>query len=308
MADTQQRGIRVVELTDEEKAVLRECRINSVYFRGVPLGIGSVLILRQAIKYGLPLPFAKRFPGIFYTDNEVLHTNDFQAESSKFSTLESPCSSGIFGVGFIAGITSYHSTCVEKIMRLENSKLADQVRASRRALSHGSSRGDWQMENNNHERQEDLQGKALTNNRFSEPTAPSQDYSPSNVPVSPPVGSSEEAPPPPSLYFDVDSDKENKYTSYGELRKKHRERWVPPNASTSGSVRSEQRSPQQGDGNFRPSSSEAPSSWFDMDSNANERSHKQSNRESAPVRNSAKPSYRQGPPPKKNKYGDVIEG
>ncbi|XP_068718603.1 OCIA domain-containing protein 1-like isoform X1 [Montipora capricornis] len=283
MADTQQRGIRVVELTDEEKAVLRECRINSVYFRGVPLGIGSVLILRQAIKYGLPLPFAKRFPGIFYT--------------------------GIFGVGFIAGITSYHSTCVEKIMRLENSKLADQVRASRRALSHGSSRGDWQMENNNHERQEDLQGKALTNNRFSEPTAPSQDYSPSNVPVSPPVGSSEESPPPPSLYFDVDSDKENKYTSYGELRKKHRERWVPPNASTSGSVRSEQqRSPQQGDGNFRASSSEAPSSWFDMDSNANERSHQQSNRESAPVRNSAKPSYRQGPPPKKNKYGDVIEG
>lgn len=272
----------MAKLTDEEKAVLRECRINSVYFRGVPLGIGSVLILRQAIKYGLPLPFAKRFPGIFYT--------------------------GIFGVGFIAGITSYHSTCVEKIMRLENSKLADQVRASRRALSHGSNRGDWQMENNNHERQEDLQGKALTNNRFSEPTAPSQDYSPSNVPVSPPVGSSEEAPPPPSLYFDVDSDKENKYTSYGELRKKHRERWVPPNASASGSVRSEQRSPQQGDGDFRASSSEAPSSWFDMDSNANERSHQQSNRESGPVRNTAKPSYRQGPPPKKNKYGDVIEG
>lgn len=42
---------------------------------------------------------------------------------------------GIFGVGFIAGITSYHSTCVEKIMRLENSRLADQVRASRRYVS-----------------------------------------------------------------------------------------------------------------------------------------------------------------------------
>ena len=44
--------------------------------------------------------------------------------------------------------------------------------------------------------------------------------------------SNEEAPSPPSLYFEVDKDKENKVTSYSELRKKHRERWTPPNVSS----------------------------------------------------------------------------
>lgn len=69
---------------------------------------------------------------------------------------------------------------------------------------------------------------------------PSQDYVHSNITAPSSADSSEEVPPPPSLYFDVGSDKENKQTSYAELRKKHRERWMPPNASSSGSLRSEQ--------------------------------------------------------------------
>ncbi|XP_067046080.1 OCIA domain-containing protein 1-like [Acropora muricata] len=281
MADAQPRGLRIVELTDEEKAVLRDCRINSVYFRGVPLGIGSALVLRQAIKYGLPLPFAKRFPGIFYT--------------------------GIFGVGFIAGITSYHSTCVEKIMRLENSRLADQVRASRRAQSPGSYKGDWQTGNYNHEqKEEDLQGKAWSNRVNESLTPPSQGYVQSNITTPSSADSSEEAPPPPSLYFDVGSDKENKQTSYAELRKKHRERWMPPNAPSPGSLRSEKRrDPQQRDVDSKIGSSETPSSWFEKDNNINVRSN-EINRETGQL-SSKRPPYRQGPPPKKNQYGDVVE-
>ena len=44
----------------------------------------------------------------------------------------------------------------------------------------------------------------------------------------------------PSLYFDVDEGKENKYSSYEELRKKHRERWTPPNISSGTTRRMEQ--------------------------------------------------------------------
>ena len=36
---------------------------------------------------------------------------------------------GLFGFGFLTGIASYQKTCVGKIMKLENSRLADQVRA-----------------------------------------------------------------------------------------------------------------------------------------------------------------------------------
>ena len=67
-----------------------------------------------------------------------------------------------------------------------------------------------------------------------------EDYIPPSVSATSSVESSEEAPPPPSLYFDVDKAKEDKYTSYAELRKKHRERWTPPNMSSSGPNRPEQ--------------------------------------------------------------------
>lgn len=45
---------------------------------------------------------------------------------------------------------------------------------------------------------------------------------------------------PPSLYFDMEKEKENKHTSFSELRKKHRERWTPPSMSSSGTSRSDQ--------------------------------------------------------------------
>jgi len=52
--------------------------------------------------------------------------------------------------------------------------------------------------------------------------------------------SSEDVRTPPNLYFDVDEEKENKHTSYEELRKKHRERWTPPTMSSVTTRRMEQ--------------------------------------------------------------------
>ena len=83
-------------------------------------------------------------------------------------------------------------------------------------------------------------GKAWSGDRFNGPTPPAEDYIPPSVSESSSIKSSEEAPPPPTLYFDVDKAKEDKYTNYAELRKKHRERWTPPNMSSSGPSRSEQ--------------------------------------------------------------------
>ena len=39
-----------------------------------------------------------------------------------------------FGGGFMSGVTSYKKTCMEKIMNLENSFLADQVRKQMKKL------------------------------------------------------------------------------------------------------------------------------------------------------------------------------
>lgn len=81
----------------------------------------------------------------------------------------------------------------------------------------------------------------MSSNRSSETMGrpPAEDHS-SAIVTSSPDESGEERPTPPSLYFDVDKAKENKYTSYAELRKKHRERWTPPNMPSSSPSRSEQ--------------------------------------------------------------------
>ena len=65
---------------------------------------------------------------------------------------------------------------------------------------------------------------------------------PSNTAASPVEhrSTSEDFRAPPNLYFDVDEGKENKFTSYEELRKKHRERWTPPNLSSVPTRRMEQ--------------------------------------------------------------------
>ena len=85
-------------------------------------------------------------------------------------------------------------------------------------------------------------------NRFSSVPMTQRPPAEANIPyrsdtaVTPvPESTAGEAPAaPPSLYFDVEKEKENKYTSFSELRKKHRERWTPPSMSPSGTSRSDQ--------------------------------------------------------------------
>jgi len=87
-----------------------------------------------------------------------------------------------------------------------------------------------------------LTGKGWSSNQFTERNRrpPAEDYIPPSETAPSTDESSEEAPAPPSLYFDVAKAEENKYSTYAELRKKHRERWVPPNTPPSGTSRSEQ--------------------------------------------------------------------
>ena len=64
---------------------------------------------------------------------------------------------------------------------------------------------------------------------------------PSNTTTSPVEhGPSEDVRAPPNLYFDVDEEKAKKYSTYEELRKKHRERWTPPIISSGTTRRMEQ--------------------------------------------------------------------
>jgi hypothetical protein len=43
--------------------------------------------------------------------------------------------SGALGVGFFMGVASYQQNCFDQIMKLENSKLAEQVRAYQREVT-----------------------------------------------------------------------------------------------------------------------------------------------------------------------------
>eukprot|EP00118_Oscarella_pearsei_P020851 m.230430 g.230430 ORF g.230430 m.230430 type:complete len:230 (+) comp40059_c0_seq26:73-762(+) len=95
------RGIKPasLQLTDEEVAVLRECRFNSTVYRGLPLGTGCALFVRELIKRG-------------------------RLGSSRTSSMYWI---GAFAVGFWVGTASYRSKCFEKIMQLKDSNLAQQV-------------------------------------------------------------------------------------------------------------------------------------------------------------------------------------
>lgn len=90
-----------VQLTEEEKAVLLECRRKSVA-RGLPLGVASVVVLRWLVAQGRTPLHVQRWPFLYY--------------------------SGAFLGSFMIGVASYRKTCFEKIMALENSFLASQVR------------------------------------------------------------------------------------------------------------------------------------------------------------------------------------
>ncbi|XP_065838428.1 OCIA domain-containing protein 1-like isoform X2 [Oscarella lobularis] len=91
------------KLSDQEIAVLKDCRRNSVWYRGVPLGTASAVSLYLVTTRGFLGKGAQKWPKLI--------------------------SSLAFFVGFGLGARSYRSTCFENIKKLENSFLADMVKA-----------------------------------------------------------------------------------------------------------------------------------------------------------------------------------
>lgn len=88
-----------VQLTHEEIQVLKDCRVNSLYYRGIPLGLLSCFVAKTGMDTGY-FPFLKRWSRVVYV--------------------------GVFGLGLFTGIASYKDTCFRKIMALENSALKEQ--------------------------------------------------------------------------------------------------------------------------------------------------------------------------------------
>lgn len=105
-----------LKLSEAEMKVLRECRVNSLYLRGLPLGLISAFGTRFVAHNFYP--HMKRWAGFYYTVS--------------------------FGMGVAIGVASYKDKCFEKIMSLENSQLADQVREfQRRAAGIGNAKGEF---------------------------------------------------------------------------------------------------------------------------------------------------------------------
>jgi len=98
-------GKAPVTLTMEELKVLKECRTQSLAYRGIPAGVFGVLSVRAAIMSG-KFPRVAAWSGAFYA--------------------------GTFGLGVLLGVGSYRRQCLEKILALENSSLGDQLREFQR--------------------------------------------------------------------------------------------------------------------------------------------------------------------------------
>jgi len=96
---------RRVALTREEIAVLKECNRESFWFRCLPLGLTFIATTQLLVMRGVLKPHPK------------------------YGALFKNMGAGL--AGFFIGRISYQGKCREKILRLENSPLADTVRKSR---------------------------------------------------------------------------------------------------------------------------------------------------------------------------------
>ncbi|XP_019850843.1 PREDICTED: uncharacterized protein LOC109581290 isoform X2 [Amphimedon queenslandica] len=90
-----------IQLNEEEKAVLVECRRNSL-IRGAAVGLGSILGLRYLMSQGKVPAHVMRWPVFYY--------------------------SGVFFLMGMLGVSSYRKRCLDKLMALENSNLANMMR------------------------------------------------------------------------------------------------------------------------------------------------------------------------------------
>ncbi|EDV28597.1 OCIA domain-containing protein 1 [Trichoplax sp. H2] len=115
-------------LTPQEEAVLRECRSHSLYYRGIPLGIISVVITRRAAASS---PHIHRWRAFYYV--------------------------GIFGLSLLTGIASYRRQCMAKILQLENSPLADRLKEQLKGHSPYQRLHQWQQHQQDQNNQATLQ-------------------------------------------------------------------------------------------------------------------------------------------------------
>jgi len=164
------------QLTDEEIKVLRECRTTSFYYRGVPGGILSLIATRYLAHNHFP--HLKKYSGLYYT--------------------------GALTMGMIVGVVSYRQKCFEKIMALDNSRLADEVRKFQQRVTGQGGNIACELESD-----DDW----------------SQKHSQSRTPLYQPRGSNQR-PSAPSYRVNEDQDSEGselQSTTYEELRKRHRE-------------------------------------------------------------------------------------
>jgi hypothetical protein len=97
---------RRIQLTAEERQVLKECNSESFWFRCLPLGITFIATTQFLVMRGIMKP------------------------NPRFGALFKNLGAGL--AAFVIGKMSYQSKCREKILKLENSALADSLRKARR--------------------------------------------------------------------------------------------------------------------------------------------------------------------------------
>ncbi|XP_072262350.1 OCIA domain-containing protein 1-like isoform X2 [Pyxicephalus adspersus] len=92
-------------LSEEEVKVVMQCRTESFWYRSVP------------------------FSALSMAATQVLISKGFLTTSTRFGALPKVAFAGF--MGFVFGKVSYMNVCKEKLMKLENSHLAEQLRAGK---------------------------------------------------------------------------------------------------------------------------------------------------------------------------------
>ncbi|KXJ24123.1 hypothetical protein AC249_AIPGENE16628 [Exaiptasia diaphana] len=195
---------------------------------------------------------------------------------------------GIFAFGFLSGIASYRKTCMEKIMRLENSQLADQVRSFYKKAGMTEQMTDRNIT-------EDFESQS----GFGDETQGYPSRNEGNI------GKSFEMSSLPEIEDD-NTKQSDRYTSYEELRRFNRNQWMqvsprqPVNAQQPQNMKEERPALQDADDYHSSvdtyqsdisSSVWSEGSTSEQDNNIHKRQR----------------ATRPGPAPMKNAYGDVLE-
>ncbi|XP_018431098.1 PREDICTED: OCIA domain-containing protein 1 [Nanorana parkeri] len=218
---------KVYVLTQEEAKVIKQCNSDSFWFRSVPFSVMGM------------------------TATQVLISRGFLTTHSRFGALPKVAFAGT--VGFMAGKLSYYNACKEKILKLENSPLAEMLHQGR--ISKLEFPG--KKAPNGHYNDDDI---TTTPSFSSEPPLPEQPYSayssnyessPADVPFSAsmsdssPTGISDNIAQEPELQEEQQAKAPS--VTYSELRKKHRDSVISETPVRSRAPRTEGKKNKYGD-------------------------------------------------------------